>query len=355
MYLNTDPEQLLDTSDDMAHKLRHPKSIKPYYWEFYQIKDSLKGLFDKSFCYDDFFIEGTQDLSEKQLRYFSTLIANSDGRPVLQFCRSAGRISALKRAVGGTHIHLWRNPRDQWWSFKVNNYFDIMIQQIYNAREIPPVLLAVKRHCGISEYHNEAIEKEFAHAEQHPLSSKLNYFAFYALWLYAFIGGEEHSDISISIDRLTVDKGYMLDTIRHLSRFEINDIDLSDCAMPLFYFSNNEVQFYEEIEDRIVKLFLSFGYDQALLDEVIRKQKELCSLVDKTNTDLIDSNLLRARETALCYFDQGVDDQIRMRQLDEHIQMSETHIREVNERLQVIYNSYSWKLTAPMRWLRRQF
>ncbi|MGC2164756.1 MAG: hypothetical protein WA632_01940, partial [Gallionella sp.] len=117
-HLNDNADELLKFGVDITCDLRHPTLIEPYFWEFCQIKDSLTGLFKKSFSYDNYFENPTKPLPEDQRKYFETLISAAKGRPVLQFCRSAGRIGAINNSFGGIHIHLWRDPRNQWWSFK---------------------------------------------------------------------------------------------------------------------------------------------------------------------------------------------------------------------------------------------
>ena len=160
-HLNDDADEILQTGSETSCGLRHPELKKPYFWEFHQVKDSLMGLFQKSFSYDDLFVDASSGLSDAEVRYYWALITNAKGRPVLQFCRSTGRIGALKDTFSGRHIHLWRSPHNQWWSYKVNDYFDSAVLLIYNAHCLPPVLEEAKRRCGIVEFHCEDIEKEF--------------------------------------------------------------------------------------------------------------------------------------------------------------------------------------------------
>jgi hypothetical protein len=306
IHLNDDADRLLDFSEETAQSLRHPQLQKPYFWEFFQIKDSLKGMFRKSFSFDDFFSENTRGLDEAQHEYFKTLISQAKGRPVLQFCRSAGRIGALKQAFDGLHIHLWREPRNQWWSFKINYYFDAAIQLIYNADKLPPIMEAIRHECGINEFHDADVAQEFEYAKKHPLSRTANYLAFYGLWLYAFIEAEKYCDLSISIDKLTLDNAYASQILLRLNDFGVADINLNDCAIPQTVFSAEETSFFESIENHAMSLFIKHGYDESLLSEAIEAHRQLLKNFPVDNTILV-RDLARARGTALRLLDQHAE------------------------------------------------
>jgi hypothetical protein len=333
-WLNDDPEKLLEVDDIAAQSLRHPGLERPYFWEFHQIRDELRGLFEKSFCYDDFFVKDAQTLAENQSKYFTSLISNSKGRPVFQFCRSTGRISALKDLYGGTHIHLWRHPHDQWWSFKINNYFDAAIRLIYNAHNLPSVLRLVKHQCDISEYHDKYIEKEFEYARSHSFNADSNYFVFYAFWLYAFIESEKHSDITISIDRLSADYAYQSDIINALAQLGVDNIDFSDCKIPQNFFSNAEKAFYEEIESRVLEIFLSCGYEKTLLDEAVKHYRIAPEKINLTHAP-IENSLVSTRNIVFRLLDQIVDVEVvaqlaeeRAQKVEERAQMDVRHMQD---------------------------
>lgn len=302
--LNDDPDKLLETHEIATQSLRHPVLERPYFWEFHQIRDELRGLFDKSFCYDDFFVKDAQTLAENQSKYFTSLISNSKGRPVFQFCRSAGRIYALKQLCGGTHIHLWRTPRNQWWSFKLNDYFDAAIQLIYNAKDLPPVLQFVKCECRINEYHSDSIAQSFEHSKTLPLGAYHNYLSFYALWVYAYIEYSRYSDVSINIDLLSVDDQYRTKVLRNLAQFEIKGINFSDCEVPRNTFTEEENTCYEEIEDRVLEIFLSNGYEKKILIAATNAHRKIRITKNQTNKALKEG-AFRARSMSVRLLDEA--------------------------------------------------
>lgn len=301
--LNGNADALLPIGNHEAQILRHPTLHKPYFYEFIEIKDALAGLFKKSFSFDDFFVAPVSGLPETQMQYIRALIDHARGRPVLQFCRSAGRIGVLKDAFPGVHIHLWREPRNQWWSFKVNRYFDDATQLVFNAKALPIVLRETKRQCGMREFHGKDIEREFEFAHRHPLDRSDNYFAFYALWLYSYLEAEKHADVSICIDRLGADQAYRATVLQALADLEVTGLDFSDCASPQMQLSAAENDFFSNIEHQVQTLFHRHGYERNALDhaaaahEGILRRRE-----DDGNRDAV-----RARDMALRFYDQYVE------------------------------------------------
>jgi hypothetical protein len=299
VHLNRDPDQLLTMGADKARELRHPAGADPVYFrEFYQIRESLAGLFHPSFCYEDFFIAPGDRLPPQQRVYFQTLIDQARGRPVLQFCRSAGRIRALKEDLGGIHLHLWREPRNQWWSYKVNDYFDATLHLIYNAARVPAVMAAAGEICRIPAFQGGDVFEAFAFARRHPLAPEDNYFAFYALWLYAFGEYEAWADATINIDRLSLQDAYRHEIQEGLERLGITGIDFSDCAVPRALFDTEEAEFFRKIETRVQGLFLMHGYDRRVQDKVIRDHEAVFPATAEARSDPL-RDARRGRQTAL--------------------------------------------------------
>lgn len=325
LSLNGNPEQLLGNWRKTAQGLRHPTLTKPYYWEYYQIKDALSGLFYKSFSYEDSFVG--ENLPLKQAEYFETLINNAKGRPVLQFCRSVGRIAALKREYDGIHIHLWREPRGQWWSFKVNDYFDAAVQLIYNAVGLPPVLKEIRQRYGISQFHDNNVDAEFVHARLRQLPSFENYSVFYGLWLYAFMEAEEHADISINIDKLGNIEDYRNETKTFLEKLGVDSLDFTDCTMGQLTFSDAENSFFSSIEQQIYELFSKYGYNNDKLRNAMDAQHGLLELAKGRG---VSREAVQARSVALRLLDKPA----------------------TTEELQAIQTSLSWRITRPLRYLK---
>jgi len=110
--LNFKPEKLLKPPCANSIDLRHPALNSPYFHEYYCAREYLRNKFFKAFSYSQYFTGPS--LPELQKAYIAALIDIASARPLLQFCRSSGRIQALKTTFGGVHIHLWRDPQSQW-------------------------------------------------------------------------------------------------------------------------------------------------------------------------------------------------------------------------------------------------
>lgn len=75
--------------------------------EFYEIREALRGKFDPCMSYAAFF---DPSICPALSAYVHTLIDAARGVPVLQCCRSFGRVGYLRQRFAGTHILLWNDP-----------------------------------------------------------------------------------------------------------------------------------------------------------------------------------------------------------------------------------------------------
>jgi hypothetical protein len=255
--LDTRPDGFLKSPDYDSRMLRHPTLTAPYFYEFHRIRDRLKGLFRKSFSYDEYFT-GSR-LPDAQKEYFDTLIEAAPRRPLLQFCRSAGRIEALKHEFGGTHIHLWREPRGQWWSYKISDYFDAATQATYNAFQLPAVLSKIRVLAGIRRFRGRSVNREIRFYRSHPMRSRESYLAFFGMWLYAFIEYERHASETICINKLN-DVDYRARVTRALALAGVGRLEFNDAKLANSMFSETEACFYESIENEVAQLFCACGY-----------------------------------------------------------------------------------------------
>jgi hypothetical protein len=250
------PDRLLEISTRDGALLRHPTLEKPYFWEFYQVRDAIAPLFRKRLSYDGFFATPDSSSFRDLVSYLRALIDSARGRPFFQCCRTTGRSAALREALAGTHIHLWRNPHDQWWSYQVGDYFNATTQRIFNAADLPPPLVAIKASCGIADFHDDDIEIELARDRNHRLAARDDYVSFYALWLYSMIACERTADLSLNIDALTTSAAYRQRVLDTLARIGIRDLDFSDCSIARAPFGAAELAFFAETEDQVHRIFL---------------------------------------------------------------------------------------------------
>jgi hypothetical protein len=271
LALNDNPAALLGDPVLTNHLLRHPSLDKPYFWEFHEISESLRGLFRPSFTTSAFFSENDEHIAEDQALYIDALLNHAKARPVLQFCRSSGRMRAMRKQFNGLHIHLWREPRSQWWSYKVTDYFDLVTQKIYASAWIPDVLIALRGQWGIDG------------ATPKCLPPRVNYAAFYGLWLYSWMQAHHRMQIDVCIDQLAMDSSYHAKVVGELKGHCVPDVSLKGCKISTISLTDSELDFYVEIEESVHQLFLQHKYDLGEINEATRIIENINSLNDKTS------------------------------------------------------------------------
>ena len=294
------PEKLLQIDGDIVRPLRHPLLDRPYYYELFQTADSWRGVITKPIIYDQYF---DSTCSEGLAAYISALIHSAKKRPVIQECRTSSRIGAIKEKFSGVHIYLWRNPWDQWWSYKSTNYFDLTTQLILNSANCPAVILKLRSEIHFEEMHFDEINDEIAYFDRHRLSAEDSYLAFYVLWLISMHEANNSADIQICIDTLSENYEYQKDILQKLSTYGVVGIDFSDCIASFSIFSEQDRLFFQRIEDRAHGLLLSSGYSQKTLNAILKKRFDAEASIQKSNEEkticrLIESNA-RAHEIVL--------------------------------------------------------
>lgn len=227
--------------------LRHPLLDRPYFYEFWQARRQLRGLYRASFAYDRYFAKDGQ-LPSAQRAWLSAIIEHAPARPVLQFCRSSGRVAAIRSLYGGTHLHLWREPRGQWWSYKTADYFDSVSRRIYRGSQVPEALRQVCRMARIPRL-------RFRHPQP-----RGNYMMFYGLWLDAWLRLTANSDLSINIDRIALYPAENAECARRLAGLVDYSIDLSDIRASGMVFAAEEEPFYAQVEEAVSEIFCRTGH-----------------------------------------------------------------------------------------------
>ena len=237
--------ELCAPPDETSTHLRHPKLEKPYFYEYWVHRELLAGLFNQKFSYSRYFLADGEKLPKDLTAYIEALLtSDKESCPVLHFCRSTGRISAIKETFAGLHIYLWREPRIQWWSYKVSEYFDQATRKIYGSKYLPPALCSIKQQVTTS-----CDNKRYFPASE-------NYMMFYALWLDAWLRGKAAADIVINVDSagmISAENTTLSETIaQRLGR----SLDLSDLRVSGMSFQPDEIAFYERIESVVHETFL---------------------------------------------------------------------------------------------------
>ena len=240
-------ERLLASPDGSG--LRHPPLEHPYFYEFWLRRERLQGLYHRAFAYREYFPGPT--LPAAQCRWISTLIECADGRPILQFCRSAGRAQALRAAYAGVHLHLWREPRAQWWSYKVSDYFDSASRHIYETASLPAPLEVLARGEAAQGF------------RQFPQTPQQNYRLFYGLWLDAWLRLMPLVDLSISVDAIALNAADNQVCARQLAALIGRSLDLTDIRPSGMVFTVAESGLYQEVEQEVGALFVRTGLADA--------------------------------------------------------------------------------------------
>jgi hypothetical protein len=292
----------------MLH-LRHPLIASPYFLELYETWEHWRELVSKPIIYDEYF----DDIGSDQLiKYLTALITHAKGRPVIQECRTICRINAIKKKLGGFHLYLWRNPWDQWWSYKATDYFDTTSQLILNAPIHPEAITRLKKEIGFAEFHHDDISQEFSHFAMNRLSANNSYFIFYLLWCLGLLEGMANADLLLNIDALSDSPSYMEDIKKQLLDFNVTGIDFSDCSVPQTYYRDEDKAFFSVIEDRVHGILLLSGYSQEQLTRLqgLRHSSEpklWASSLGDIPPDQLLSNGVRAREIVLRHETENAD------------------------------------------------
>ena len=267
--LKDQPDAVLDIHEQIANELRHIVLQRPYFYEIHAIREHVADSFSKCISFDSFFdVQGCPALVD----YTSRLIAHAPSRPVLQCCRSFGRIGHLQAQFGGTHVHLWRNPRDQWWSYQVNDYFDVTGLAILNADHPPPLILHLREAIGFTPLRRGTFGEEYEQLLQVPLNSEQRYLLFYTLWFYSLLQNREHGCCDLNIDQISCSRAYRRQAEMRLAELGVHGVDLSTCAVPQTVFDASEIKQFESIESKARHLFEEAGYGASVIATALQAQ-----------------------------------------------------------------------------------
>ncbi|MEN6587089.1 MAG: hypothetical protein ABFE02_13705 [Sulfuricella sp.] len=373
----SEPAQLLRGFGEKEMRLnRHPQMDTPYFQELHATWPAWKDVLNESSVYDGYFAPSNADIG---IPYWRALVDAAKGRPVFQECRTASRIAAIREQFGGYHISLWRNPWDQWWSYKVTEYFDVANQLIINAPNSPAAVQALRSDLGIEDCSHAGIAEAFAHFSEKPLSSEESYLVFYMLWCLGLQQGWKHAHLMLNIDGLSDSSSYRDVTKKQLADAGISGIDFSDCHVPQGFYIDQDSGFFAALEERVHDWLRAGGWTEDDLNKVqgLRQQYQPASWREPIETlnphDLAEQatrarSLARRYETKVAKTSQegatkvaqaearATEAETRANQLKidldavhasnhHHWQLAEASAQQI----EAILHSYSWRVTAPLR------
>lgn len=255
----------VDHGESKTVLLRHPKLEEGYFRELLDVWPSWRETITPGAIYNSYFNPPLADIG---IAYWQSLIDASKGRPVFQECRTSGRIGAIKAALGGYHIYLWRNPWDQWWSYKVTPYFDTANQLIIRAPNAPGPVILLRKELGLQDDMPEDLFEALAHYSRRPLTSEQSYLIFYLLWCLGLREGLAHADTLLNIDRLSDSSVYREEIQVALQQAGIPDIDFSDCRVPQGLYLEQDRAFFEPLEDRVHQWLLAGGWAPQQIEQL---------------------------------------------------------------------------------------
>lgn len=182
-----------------------------------------------------------------QRTWLAATIGQASSRPVLQLCCSSRRIAAMRNLYGGVHLHLWREPRWQWWSYKSAEGLDGVSRRIYRSKQLPQALRELRRLARLPRL-------RFRHPEP-----RGDYLMFYGLWLDAWLHLTANSDLSINVDRIARYPAENAACAGRLAELLGCPVDLHDIRASGMVFSAAEEAFYAAAEQAVHEVFRRTG------------------------------------------------------------------------------------------------
>jgi len=333
-FCREDPSRLeIDHGPAKMRLLRHPQLNAPYFLELQETWPAWKNAISEDIIYNAYFSPFGGNIG---IAYWQALASAARGRPVFQECRTAGRIGAIRNHMGGYHIYLWRNPWDEWWSYKVSPYFDVVNQLIIHAHRVPQPVRCLLAGLALPAYGKGDLSGAFSFYAERPQSSEQSYLIFYLLWCLGMQEGQRHADLVLSIDRLTDSADYQTVTQSHLTVAGIDGICFSDCRIPQGHYLDKECAHFRAMEGRVHQWLIEGGWSQQDIDrvEASRRQYEPASwnapFVNLTLSSLAEQtsrarDLARRLETTLS--ERARDDELKLGETVANMRHAEDECR----------------------------
>jgi hypothetical protein len=278
VFLSRENPSLLEVDQglDLVTLLRHPPIEEIYFKELIEVWPAWKDNISAGMIYNDYFAPTDKGFNKA---YWQSLIDAAPSQPVFQECRTSGRISAMKKFVGGVHLYLWRNPWDQWWSYKIDPYyFDATSRMFIHSHNAPKPAKLLVASLGLTSFSGlpENIPEAFNYYRERPLSSAQSYQIFYMLWCLALREGLKNADQLLNIDQLSDSSVYRTQAIVDLQQQGIIGIDFSDCVIPQGIYSETERSWFTAQEAKVNACLLEGGWRLGDFEQVasVRNQHQ---------------------------------------------------------------------------------
>ncbi len=356
----------IEAVDPESWSSGHPPLHRPYFAEFRPLlKTVARGVrqYDRTFAVAGFFAE--PDAAMPDVRDYIELLLRTayaeGGQPVLKFCRSVGRIGWMQRNFPqAIHVAVMRNPLAQFISAQRqfqrhdNPYFLAMpLLLLAMHRDVPEVAAAV-RHLAValpSLPSGASLRASLAACAAHLRRSEpvAWYRGFLAFWMVTAASTPETIDLIIDSDLLTNSADYRRQCGIDLATVSGRTVDLGDTLRGA---------------GRDASMLATSGLCRAELWQA--HAAAAAFLAERAGDAWADSPLLARVGAMLSYATllgtsplhaAGADPMVRWDAVcAEAAALAADAQRAVSaeQRLAAVYASHSWRVTAPLRWLRER-
>ena len=388
-YLRDNPQDLLKIHTAAYELMRHPNLDKPVFQEVASVSSAWKEKITYSAIFDGYF---GSDQADNGVEFFRAILDEvKDKRAVFEECRTTGRIGLLKEELGGFHIYLWRNPWDQWWSYKTIDHLEYQNREIINAPNSFKAIGRLRSQLSFQKSHTDSVLQ----VQDGVLTAEESYLTFYLLWCLGLREGVKYADLLINIDTLTQSEAYRNEILARLAENGIDSIDLSDCHIPQGDYFDDDLKFFAPLEARVHEwLTEDFSNEELNYLQELRRQHQPQmpgdAMKDKqfknfarqiTQIRALSRRFETNKTSYLQRYLKSVDEyETRIRKLTDEYETRirkltdeyETRIRQLTGEyetrigrldqekgnieavLNAIYNSRTWRLTQPLRWIENQ-
>lgn len=366
-FYKDDPQGLLKFHTSTYELMRHPELDKPVFYEVASVAQAWKEKITYSSIFDGYF---GSDQADNGVEFFQAILNEvKDGRPVFEECRTSGRIGLLRERLGGFHIYLWRNPWDQWWSYKTIDHLDYQNREIINAPTHINAIAKLRSNLGFQKpYINTDLQ-----VQDGVFTSEESYLTFYLLWLLGLHEGMKHAHMLISIDKLTESEIYRKEIQARLVENGINGIDFSDCQIPQGNYFDEDRNFFSPLENTIHEWLKEDISNEELSRLQILRQEYQPKILGGILNDLQVKNYARqmtqiravsrrfetSKSSYLQRYLKSIDEyETRFLNLTNEYEMRIERLEQEKNSaltsLNDIYHSRTWRLSLPFWWVEKQ-
>jgi hypothetical protein len=333
--------------------------VKSYFDEYQNIPNATS-LHHSDFANHRLFLESEDTYPELQV-YIKALVesVSSGQTAILQFNRIDFRLAWIKKNFSNARLlHLYRNPRDQWYSTLTG--FPGDIDQSIDFDQYSLATWARDLYGQFPFLATPHIE----HAYQR----------FYYIWKLSYLAGQRLADLSVSYEDILVEPSKRLTQILKLSNL-YSDSNLDACLSVVVskpergWSKNRSDEWFLHLEQKCEQVLDELGLNQHFalvpLGEIQKQSSKYQAFLHDPATDhwaVTSFKQAIARERSAVYeTSQRYEDAARwmgieldkLRDERDSINAERNRIRVERDAMKAALNeilsSYSWHITAPLR------